>query len=177
MTGQLHQMNMEYSASQDRLVLKINTTDKQEARLYLTRRFTRELWDALIKILADQPEIKKQANPEVKKAMMAFEQDAKTKTESFAKDFEKSAAGFPLGEEPALITGFKFVPNSSGGGPRMLFVTHQKQELGIPANQQILYSFAKLLSQAVGVTGWDMTFEMGALTDDPKEGIASASVH
>ena len=78
MTGQLHQMNLEYSASQDRLVLKINTTDKQEARLYLTRRFTRELWDALIKILADQPEIKKQANPEVKKAMMAFEQDAKT---------------------------------------------------------------------------------------------------
>ena len=177
MTSQLHQMNMEYSASQDRLVLKINTTDKQEARLHLTRRFTRELWDALIKILADQPEIKQQPNPDVKKAMMAFEQDAKTKKESFNQDFEKGAAEFPMGEEPALVTGFKFMPKGPDGNPRMLFVTNQKLELGIPGTEQILYSFAKLLAQAVTVTGWDLTFEMGAKADEPAEGITSASVH
>lgn len=168
---------MEYSPSQDRLVLKINTTDKQEARLYLTRRFTRELWDTLIKILEQQPDIKKQTNPQVKKAMMAFEQEAKTKSESFEQKFEKQAESFPIGEEPVLVTGFKFVPKGKEGGPRMIFVTDQKQELGIPAVSQILYSFAKLLSQAVAVTGWDISLEIGAKADDPAEGIQSASVH
>lgn len=169
-------MNMEYSPSQDRLVLKINTTDKQEARLYLTRRFTRDLWDALNNILRQQPEIRKQANPEVKKAMMAFAQDAKTKQESFDRAYEGGAA-FPLGEEPSLVVGFKFVPKGPDGHPRMVFVTQQKQELGIPAADQIIYSFAKLLSQAVAVTGWDLTFEIGAAADEPKEGVVSASVH
>lgn len=176
MTSQLHQLNMEYSPSQDRLVLKINTIDKQEARLFLTRRFTRELWDALIKVIGQQPEIKEQANPDVKKAMMAFKQDAKTKEESFERAYEGGDA-FPIGEVPALVTGFKFVPKGPDGHPRMVFVTDQKQEIGIPGTESIVYSVAKLLSQAVAVTGWDLTFEMGALADEPKEGVASASVH
>jgi hypothetical protein len=176
MTGQLHQLNMEYSPSQDRLVLKINTRDKQEARLFLTRRFTRELWDALINIMGQQPEIKQQPNPEVKKAMMAFRQEARTKKESFQKSYERGNA-FPIGETPALVTGFRFVAKRKGRPARMIFVTDQKQEIGIPATENILYSFAKLMSQAVGVTGWDLTLEMGALANEPKEGIASASVH
>lgn len=176
MAGQLHQMNMEYSPAQDRLVLKINTTDKQECRLFLTRRFTRELWGGLVRVFEQNPEVKQQADPAVKKAMMAFGQAAQTQDQNFDKAYEKEAEAFPLGETPALLTGFKYAPKGPGGVPRLVFVTETKQEIGIPATEQILFSFAKLLSQAVGVTGWDITL---TLDDVPDKATAapSAKVH
>ena len=42
---------MSYSAEQDRLLLRVGTTDKKEYQLMLTRRFVRVLWAALIKVL------------------------------------------------------------------------------------------------------------------------------
>lgn len=174
MPGQLHQMNMEYSPSQDRLVLKLSTTEKEEARLYFTRRFTKELWDALMKILEQQPEMKQHTNPEVKKAMMAMGQARKTKPESFEKKYESNAENFPLGENPSLVTGFQFQPKSKPGGPRMVFMTDSKQQIGVPATEQILYSFAKLLAQATSVTGWGLSLEMGFKTDE-EAGPAAAS--
>lgn len=169
-------MNMEYSPAQDRLVLKINTTDKQECRLFLTRRFTKELWGGLVRIFEQSPDVKEQADPAVKKAMMAFGQAAKTEDQNFDQAYEKEAEAYPLGETPALLTGFKYAPKGTGGVPRLVFVTDAKQEIGIPATEQILFSFAKLLTQAVTVTGWDMKLD---LDETPGEASAAggAKVH
>ena len=62
---------MNYSAEQDRLRLRVGTTDKKEYQFMLTRRFVRVLWAALIKVLEKQPDLKRDLMPRVKKAVMA----------------------------------------------------------------------------------------------------------
>ncbi len=168
-------MNMEFQAAEDRLVLKVNTTDKKEFRLWLTRRFAKQFWDALVKILEQKPEIKEQANPEVKKAMMAMKQENTIKKEQFEQKFEDSAADDPLGEAPVLLTGFSYTPSGPGGVPRMAFQTAKGVEMGLPVNDQILFSLAKLLAQVVAHTGWDLVFDLGFGME--KSGPASAQVH
>ncbi len=170
-------MNIEYQPAEDRLVLKINTTDKQEFRLWMTRRFTKQFWDSIIKIVEQAPDIKKHADPEVKKAVMAFQQANKVKPEQFDKPYEAAAARFPLGEDPVLLTGFAYAPKGPNGAPRMAFQTGRGLEVALPVNDQIIFSIAKLLAQVGRQTGWDLEFEMGFKSDEAAETQVSGVVH
>ncbi len=167
---------MEYQPAEDRLLLRINTTDKQEFRLWLTRRFTKQFWDSIIRIVEQAPDVKKHADPGVKKAVMAFQQENKVKPENFKKPYE-AAATFPLGEDPVLLTGFAYSPKAPNGLPRMAFQTARGLEVALPVNDHIIFSLAKLLSQVGQQTGWDLALEMGFKTDEPAETTVSTSVH
>ena len=175
--NQLHQMNMEYQPTEDRLVLKINTMDKQEYRLWMTRRFTKQFWDSIIKIVEQAPDVKKHADPEVKKAVMAFQQENKVKSEQFEKPYVEGADRFPLGEDPVLLTGFAYSPKGPNGMPRMAFQTIRGLEVALPVNDQIIFSIAKLLAQVGQHTGWDLEFEMGFKSDESPETVIPTSVH
>jgi len=170
--GQLHQMNIEFQPIEDRLVLKINTTDKSEFRLWLTRRFAKQFWDSLHKILESSPLIKRQADPAAKKAMLAFQQEKSVRPEQFEQDYENDAANFPLGEDPVLLTGFTYVPAKKGkegtppSPPRMSFQTAKGLEVGLPVNDQILFSLAKLLQRVEAHTGWDLKLTLGFGADE-----------
>jgi len=169
MPAQLHQINMEYQAAEDRLLLRVNTTNKQEFRLWLTRRFTGQFWEALIRILEQKPEIRRQPDPDVKKAMIALTQEKALRKEQFEKTFAEDARSFPLGDAPVLLTGFSYAPERTGGeaaavaddGPRMTFQTVRGAEIGLAVNDEVLFSLARLLSQVVAQTGWGLAFDLG----------------
>lgn len=178
MAGQLHQLNIEFQAAEDRLVLKANTTDKQEMRLWLTRRFTKQLWDSLQQILQQSPElVKQQADPETRKAMLAFEQEKSVKREQFEKDYEDEAEGFPLGEAPVLLTGFGYTPPKDREPARIALRTEAGHEIGLPVNEHILLSLAKLLQQVMPSTGWDLRLEIGYKTDEAPAAGDASKVH
>lgn len=170
-------MNMEYQPAEDRLVLKINTVDKQEYRLWMTRRFTKQFWDSIIKIVEQAPDVKKHADPEVKKAVMAFQQENKVKSDQFEKPYEAEATQFPLGEDPVLLTGFAYSPKAPNGAPRMAFQTVRGLEVALPVNDHIIFSVAKLLARVGQHTGWDLNFEMGFKSDESVERVAPANLH
>ena len=54
--GQLHQMQIVFVPEQDRLLFRLNTTGRQqqEFRFWLTRRYVRILWKALLNMLKAQ---------------------------------------------------------------------------------------------------------------------------
>ena len=54
-------MTMGFSAEDDRLLLRLSTRDRTEYRLWLTRRFVKVLWGALIQTLEKTPEASPQA--------------------------------------------------------------------------------------------------------------------
>jgi len=166
MIGRLHQINMEYRAVEDRIVLRLNTTDQKEFRLWMTRRFARQLWDALMKIMAQNPGIQKFQDPDAQKAMMAFEQDRVVKKEQFEQKFSENAADFPLGKEPQLLTGFAYHAAAEKNPGRIAFQTQKGADINLPVNDQIVYSMAKMLANIVKQTGWDLKFEIGFGTDE-----------
>ncbi|MEP1028816.1 MAG: hypothetical protein ABJI62_03900, partial [Alphaproteobacteria bacterium] len=47
MTKRLHQMTVTYVPTEDRMMLRIATSEKTEYRLWLTRRFIAAMWPAL----------------------------------------------------------------------------------------------------------------------------------
>ena len=46
----LQQINVEYSAEQDRLLMRIGTSEGSEMRLSLTRRYVKLLWPLLVRL-------------------------------------------------------------------------------------------------------------------------------
>ena len=50
---QIHQMSVTYLPEQDRILLRINTTEGEETRMWLTRRLMVGLWPLLTKLLTD----------------------------------------------------------------------------------------------------------------------------
>ena len=50
---------MIYSSEQDRILLRISTAEKSEYQLWLTRRFIKVLWGALMITMEKDTELKK----------------------------------------------------------------------------------------------------------------------
>ena len=167
MANRLHQINMEYRAEEDRVMLKINTTDRKELRLALTRRFVRQFWDSLQKILAEQPvPASVPATAPERKAMVGFRAERAAPESSFREKFEDGTE-FPLGADPVLAVGFSYVPPAPPAPAKISFTLQGGAEIGLPVNETILHSLAKLLAAVNERSGWDLRLEPGCATDEP----------
>ena len=47
---------MEYVAEEDRLLLRVQTVDHNEFLVWLTRRYVKQLWPLLVKLLERDPD-------------------------------------------------------------------------------------------------------------------------
>jgi hypothetical protein len=184
MTGRLHQVHVEYEPAEDRILLKFNTMDRQELRLWLTRKFVKSFWDALQKLLESMGRAGAQSDPDLRKAMVGLEQERAAPSERFAKDFADEASSFPLGEQPVLVTGFSYKPAKRTAAPgrggsrgasgraahgRIAFETASGHEVGLPADATLLHSLSKMLIGINDRTGWDLRLEPGyALGEQPQ---------
>ena len=51
----IHQIQMAFDKLQDRILLRVSTSDQAEFRFWMTRRYTKLLWTMLIKMLERDP--------------------------------------------------------------------------------------------------------------------------
>jgi hypothetical protein len=51
---QIHQLSVSYQAEQDRLLLRVSSTNGQEMRLWLTRRLMLGLWPLISRLQTEQ---------------------------------------------------------------------------------------------------------------------------
>lgn len=175
MTGRLQKVHVEYEPAEDRILLKFNTMDRQELRLWLTRKFVKSFWDALQRLLETMGRAGALSDPDLRKAMVGLDQERAAPTERFAKKFADEAASFPLGKQPVLVTGFSFKPakrRAGGAGAvqgRIAFETASGHEVGLPADATLLHSLSKMLIGINERTGWDLRLEAGyALGEQPQ---------
>jgi hypothetical protein len=122
---QIHQMSVTYLPEQDRILMRINTTDNEEMRLWLTRRLMVGLWPLLTRLLTDHL-LKLEsagttvtgANPELKKMLAEFRKEEFLQHADFDTPYKEGQARLPLGEEPLLVTDVDATPLA--GGPLRL---------------------------------------------------------
>lgn len=171
MTGRLHQVHVEYAPAEDRVLLKLNTVDRQELRFWLTRKFVKSFWDTLQKLLEGVGGAQMQSDPALRKAMVGLEQERAAPKERFGKPFVGEPTGFPLGEDPVLVTGFVYKASRRAGGTgRVAFETAGGHEIGMPADATLLHSLSKMLVGINERTGWDLVLEPGyALGERPEK--------
>ena len=152
---------MSYSAEQDRLRLRVGTTDKKEYQLMLTRRFVRVLWAALIKVLEKQPDLKRDLMPKVKKAVMAMEHQKAVSDADFSRKHEKGFQNLTPGSDPLLVVGGSVEPGN-GGPTQLLLKTQTGSKIKLALNKNLLHALCKLLIETTMKAGRDLvlTVEM-----------------
>lgn len=175
MSGALHQLKLDYDAGEDRLVLRISTHDRTEVRLWLTRRFTKALWQGLIRVVEADPSALLASDPESRESVMAYQHEKAVDEEQFGHTFEDTATEFPLGETPALVVGLSIGSPEPNDPPRLIFETADKRLVSLGLDQQILHSLVHLLAISMKQTDWDLVLDFAvtsveeAMTERPAQ--------
>ncbi|MBF0421690.1 MAG: hypothetical protein HQL73_01720 [Magnetococcales bacterium] len=155
----LHQMQIIYSQIADRMMLRINTLDRQEFRFWLTRRFVKRLWPGLAQTVAQQVRPEASHSPQARAAVMEMMHESAISQADFNTQFEAQAETTPMGLEPILISKARLLPMKPN-----LVVLALYPETGpgieLALDQHLLHALCKLLQDSMSHTDWDLKLQL-----------------
>ncbi|MCJ0763760.1 hypothetical protein [Variovorax terrae] len=159
----IHQLSVQYSSEQDRLLVRINTTAGEELRLWLTRRLALALRPMLERVVAGQAVQPPAAAPRAPdspagKKMAEFQKEETLRQADFTTPYRERPASLPLGSEPLLVTEVQLTPLGTG----QLQWSFQEQLPGVAQARgfqmalepSLTHGFAHLLDHALQQSGW-----------------------
>lgn len=109
---EIHQLSLQYQREQDRILMRFNTTSREELRLWLTRLLLKGWWPMLLgevpapapsespEAAATPAEQSGQATPPIQ----AMPAPAPTPRADYSQPFRADYVTLPLGETPLLVT-------------------------------------------------------------------------
>ena len=100
----IKQLNASYLVSEDRILLRLNTQDQVEYRLWLTRRVTLFILAASTHLLAKK--LEQAHSPDTAKALNEFQKNAileASKTANAGAQNYEAGTEFPIGFDPLLV--------------------------------------------------------------------------
>lgn len=155
----IHQLQVAFDATEDRLLFRLTTVAGEEFRVFLTRRFVKGLWPLLIRTIDSKVAVKAPV-AEARREVMAFEHEKALRETDFKTPFQEPPAQaprqFPLGQVPyvatqgnvRLIDGvFKLALNPASG---------QGIEIGL--DDRLMHSLCRLIEQSARGADWDLPF-------------------
>jgi hypothetical protein len=151
----LHQIQVVFDAAEDRLLVRISTTDNQEFRAWMTRRFVKLIWPHLIRSIESKVALKAPM-PDARQAVMGFEHEKAVKETDFSKPFEnKQERAMPLGPAPFLVTQGN-IGRDANNNHKISLNPAQGQGMEMAFDDRLMHSFCKLVQQAVAQAQWDI---------------------
>ncbi len=147
-SNKLHQINMQYSNKEDRILLRTSTENNDEYLIWITRRYAKLLIDLFDK------EIDKRGGTttlsSTKETKKFFNEGA------FEKPYvEETPKSHPLGEKGVLAFGIKTGTDDQGN---FVLIIQSESGKGITynLNDSLLYMFYSLLMQSVDRAEWKL---------------------
>lgn len=167
-------MRIEFNAEQDRLLLFVTTDDGAEVRLWFTRRCVRHFWSALVRMAEFKPEVRLQASPEARSAVLQFQHEKALQAVKFTENAPPAAPAAapriqPLGAEPVLVTRIQ-CRRESDGRTLLALLPSEGQGAHLTLGDNLLHGLMKLVQQGVEKAEWDMVLQLPqapALEDVP----------
>lgn len=142
------QVSVSYSKAEDRLLLRMNTRQDQEFRLWLTRLLTGQLISQLHQVLTDATD--SAHSPELARTLSEFRQSA---TEQSARFTEfRPARLLPLGSTPLLVSGYGIerLPEQFA----LTLQLHGAKQLDMKINEAIVRQILLLLERMQAHADW-----------------------
>ena len=148
MSNKLHQINVQYSSKEDRILLRTSTENNDEYLIWLTRRFSKLLLNILDK------EIEKRGGTT---SLSAKKETKKLFNEgAFEKPYaEEQPKNHPLGENGVLAFGIK-VGADNNGNLILELQSETKQGITFNLNDTLIYMFYSLLMQGIERAEWQI---------------------
>jgi hypothetical protein len=155
MTDAISQLQMVYVAEEDRILFRVNSTDKKEYRFWVTRRYAM----LLAKVLGDHkqsdPDISSQVTQQAKAAVQTFKKEKAMDDATFGEKFKGEGNEYPLGQDVQLA--FKLSYNLKDNGTLHLTVQPKNgQGINIVLNQDINTTLTQLLITAGSKGNWKL---------------------
>lgn len=160
--SQIHQMQLSYVATEDRMLFRVNTRERQEFRFWMTRRYVSLLWQSLTQLLArnaastaaaETP--KPSPDPLAEAAKQELLHREAVKKADFKTQYQESNY-LPLGEAPVLLYSVGLKPGPAADQPLLCLHPEQGQGIEIVLNGQILHSLCQLVLDTVAKADWGL---------------------
>lgn len=148
MSSTLQQINLSYSAEEDRLLLRVSDGELSEFRVWLTRRYTELLCGMLMEEVNKAGGVQELASS--KETLHGFKHGA------FTKEYEGSGRHqFPLGE--AGVLGFRInISHSEPAITNVQLLPQQGQGITLTLGRSMLFMFYNLVEQALLQANWGL---------------------
>lgn len=168
MNAGIRQMQIRYDALQDRLLFILSSAPDTEFKFWFTRRYVKMLWPLLQRSLERLHSSTTAAlrDPLQKQAMLSFHHEQAVSQSNFSAPYQEiPQPTYPLGEEPVLAAKASLLPDKQRAEVYQ-FSIHPEQGKGVEIrfDGKLLHAFAKLLSDAVAQSGWDLKYRLGGGT-------------
>ncbi len=155
----IHQINIGYDGAQDRILMRVSTTEGEEFQFWLTRRFVKSLWALLVRMLEQDRPVRQQFDEDMKRTVLGIRHEGFAQKGNFSAQFEEREYRRPLGEEPLLLA--RAEGNQRDDGSYLLRLHPQPgQGIDMALDAGLLHLFTKLLTQAVAKTDWDINLDL-----------------
>ncbi|MGV6809308.1 MAG: hypothetical protein ACWA5U_05475 [bacterium] len=154
----LSQVHADFSDIEDRILLRLNTTAKEEFRFWLTRRFLKRLFPVMERNFESIPEVASQNTADNRHAVMQFQRQEIAQRTDFSTPFEKKAEAYPLGKSAIVVSQAKLVPAHDGQFHLALKDEHNRG-IDVTFDSEVLYLLQSLLYEALQKTDWDLLLE------------------
>jgi hypothetical protein len=162
----IHQMQIRADEQEDRLLMRLSTTEGSEFRFWLTRRFVKQLWGLLLKMGEWDRAVQQQFDMAVRQTVLEMQHEGYAQQGDFSRGFEEAPRGFPLGEAPVVLCSGKGIRRNDGLYVLSLYPV-RGQGLDITLDTRLLHILGKLLRDAVARADWDMVLALPGKTAEP----------
>ncbi len=164
MAPQLRQLNVTYVDVQDRLLLKVSTSEDEEFRVWCTRRFTRLLLERLEdSFQQEMPAATAEAVPEpVRREVAQMQHKQVVNEESFQQPYQAEPKEYPLGEEGLLVTTLKY-KTLANKSVQMHLGDKQGKGVSLNLDENLKHQLYELFERAATKAEWfDSAISPGA---------------
>lgn len=153
----LEQFNAAYEALQDRILMRIRTSDGAEFRFWITRRYLALLWPLLMK-MADAFSARKSADPLTRSALAELAHGEAVGQADFASQYQEGTL-FPLGPDPVLLARISLRP-PAGETQTLILLPQEGQGINLDLDEKLVHILARLLQHAATVAEWALKLDV-----------------
>lgn len=162
----VRQMSISYQPEQDRILVRVNTSEERELQFWFTRRLTLGLTPLLERIATDAAARRggpatthlASADPATKKAIADFNRNETIRAADFSTPYQAPQAHAPLFDTPLLITEVNIAPIAAGTlrlhCSEKLGGAPQARQFELALSETLTHAFMHLLERALGASQW-----------------------
>ena len=176
MTNALHQITLTYTPEEDRMLLRIGTSENTEYQFWLTRRFIDVLWKAIIENLKKNPDIKPDMTPKVQDALVAMSHQHAIQASDFSTQHTEDNENLTSDTGPLVVTGGG-ISQISDTITRLIFHTSNGGGFNISINQKLMHAFCHVILSTTESAGWGLGLAFGSHDANVIQPQANAVIH
>lgn len=162
--NKISQLQLKFLAVEDRLLLRINTSNKEEFIFLLTRRFVALLYPILTQVLQTDKSVNNRTvtndtlqQQQTKKEILNFQQQQLAEKTDNSSPYQESGLSHPLSNHPILLANISTLQTPEG--LKLCLTPESGKGVSFFIDQSLTHLIRNLLLESLKSANWQLPFE------------------